>query len=379
MFASRSASFAHQSTRADQLKPWLGMGLSYTRQRSAPSVISMTFATASRKTILGLGPTDAKALHTIFGDQPVYTHLDLADTTALASLHPDTADHWATAQHRHDQLRGFEVGVCIKSWLGQIIDLPAEDFTTLLTAAAWFRTNPASGLTVRSVPIPGMHTKWLARNRALVLACLNLEAVPPASDVDEVPRQVLDALGLRPTSPEIGVVLADPALQALVGGLRQITAPVHEITALPIVPDTVLIVENKDPAIAWPTTRGLAIIHGLGNHLQVLRQIPWIPAANTWYWGDLDRHGFTLLSRARSLLPGLRSIVMTPADITAYSHLGLIEKLTRYDPPLATLTCDETRALAQLTVDDGHLRIEQERIPLLDAVARLKMRCDVQP
>jgi hypothetical protein len=98
---------------------------------------------------------------------------------------------------------------------------------------------------------------------------------------------------------------------------------VDELASLQIRPGTVLIVENKEPALAWSDTTGLAVIHSLGNHLDVLKSLPWIPHDRCWYWGDLDRHGFTLLSRARTMVPRLASLLMAPGDIETYRPLGV--------------------------------------------------------
>ncbi len=208
-----------------------------------------------------------RTIRTKFGAQPIHTHLDIPDTPALAGLNPDTAAHWQRARARWDQLRRHQPEEAVRPWLARIVDLDHYDFTTLLAATAWFRAHPRSGLTVRSVPVPGMHTKWLARHRGMVLACLGTPTTPIDSseftestgDADpvDIPTDDLDALGLRPLPREIGVVLADPVLRAVVGGLRQISAPVDELAALQIHPDSVLIVENKEPALAWSDTTGL--------------------------------------------------------------------------------------------------------------------------
>jgi hypothetical protein len=182
-----------------------------------------------------------------------------------------------------------------------------------------------------------------------------------------------DALGLRPLPREIGIVIADPVLRAAIGGLRQITAPVDELAGLQIHPEAVLIVENKEPALAWSDTTGLVVIHSLGNHLDVLSRLPWIRHDRCWYWGDLDRHGFTLLSRARTLIPQLESLLMAAGDIETYRSLGVKEKLDRYDQPDSTLTFAETGALKALQFTDGkYLRTEQERIPVSDAEHALR-------
>jgi hypothetical protein len=316
-----------------------------------------------------------RTIRTKFGAQPIHTHLDIPGTAALAGLNPATASHWQRARTRWDQLRYHQPGQAVRPWLARIVDLDNYDFTTLLAATIWFRAHPRSGLTVRRVPVPGMHTKWLARHRGMVLACLGIptdssETIGSTADADpvDIPIDDLDALGLRPLPREISIVFADPVLRATVGGLRQITAPVDELARLQIHPDTVLIVENKEPALAWSDTTGLAVIHSLGNHLDVLHCLPWIPHNRCWYWGDLDRHGFTLVSRARTMVPQLASLLMEPGDIETYRPLGVEEDLDRYDQPDSTLTLAEAGALAALQLTGGkYLRIEQERIPISDA------------
>ena len=316
-----------------------------------------------------------RTIRTKFGEQPIHTHLGIPDILALAGLNADTAAHWQRASARWDRLRSHQPGQAVRPWLARIVDLDDYDFTTLLAATDWFRANPRSGLTVRSVPVPGMHTKWLARHRGMVLACLGTptdssQFTEPAGDADpaDIPVGDLDVLGLRPLPREISVVIADPVLRAAVGGLRQITAPVDELAGLLIHPGAVLIVENKEPALAWSDTTGLVVIHSLGNHLDVLSRLPWIRHGRCWYWGDLDRHGFTLLSRARTMLPQLESLLMAPADIEAYRPRGVEEDLDRYDQPEPTLTRAEASALAALQLADGkYLRTEQERIPVGDA------------
>jgi hypothetical protein len=326
-----------------------------------------------------------RTIRTKFGAQPIHTHLDIPNTHALASLNADTAAHWQRARARWDQLRRYQPGRTVRPWLARVVDLDDYDFTTLLAATAWFRANPRSGLTVRSVPVPGMHTKWLTRHRGMVLACLGTptdssEFTESTGDADpvDIPTGDLDALGLRPLPREISVVLADPVLRVVVGGLRQVSAPVDELAGLQIHPDAVLIVENKEPALAWSDTSGLAVIHSLGNHLDVLGRLPWIPRDRTWYWGDLDRHGFTLLSRARTIVPQLASLLMAPGDIENYRSLGVEEDLDRYDQPDSTLTLAEANALAALQLTDGkYLRTEQERIPIGDAEHALKQARDL--
>jgi hypothetical protein len=280
-------------------------------------------------------------------------------------------------------MRPAQPGPAVRPWLKRIVELDDYDFTTLLAAVVWFRAHPRSGLTVRSVPVPGMHTKWLARHRSMVIAGLGTPtAVGPETDPDpaDIPAGDLDALGLRALPPEIGVVLADPALRGAVGGLRQISAPADELANLPIRPAAVLISENKEPALAWPDTPGLAIVHSLGNHLDVLNQLSWIGPGSCWYWGDLDRHGLTLLSRARAAIPPLPSLLMTAAHVATYRPAAVEEDLSRWDEPAPTLAPSEAAALEALRLPYGrYLRTEQERIPIRDAENALALARNLAP
>jgi hypothetical protein len=93
----------------------------------------------------------------------------------------------------------------LKPHLAQITTLDNYDFDLLVRVARWFTMNPRSGLTMRQVPVAGLHTKWLARHRSLVLALLGLHTArttlpdEPADDGDDgLDVRDLDILGLRP-------------------------------------------------------------------------------------------------------------------------------------------------------------------------------------
>lgn len=56
--------------------------------------------------------------------------------------------------------------------LRELTDLGVVDFDLLLTAADWFSTHDAAGLTPRQVPIEGLDSKWFNTRQHLVL-CLS--------------------------------------------------------------------------------------------------------------------------------------------------------------------------------------------------------------
>jgi hypothetical protein len=318
---------------------------------------------------------------TVVGAQEVFTHLDLPTVDDLVVLDEGLAGHWRRANVRWTRIRELPWGVVeerLRPCLQQVVDLDDADFEILLKAAKWFTENPRSGLTIRQVPVLGMGTKWLARNRRLVLACLNITEQPHADRPDEeLEQDDLDSLGLKALPVHVDVILADPADRALVGGLRHLSAPIPEVDALPVHPEMILIVENKESAYLVPDRPRTVVVHSLGNHLNALNEIGWLAGAHHLYWGDLDRAGFTLLSRARARLPRLASVLMDPVTLEEHRILAVQDE-TRADRPDPNLTDIETAALAALSAEHGtYLRLEQERLPspfILDQLSRAMER-----
>jgi hypothetical protein len=324
---------------------------------------------------------------TLLGEQQIVTHLQATTVDALASASPALAAHWRTAQTRwHQLLEIHAIPTIVKPYLRQVIDLNGADFALLAAAAEWFTNNPRSGLTPRQVPVEGVHTKWLKRHRRFVLAILGLvpsRELPPEdltdnastdTDVDdELPDAELDLLGLLALPRHIDIILTDPTDRSAIAGLRHLRAPIAEIADLPLHPGIVLVVENKESALLIPDHEGLVVIHSLGNHLDALTQLPWLDSASLLYWGDLDRPGITLLSRARALQPRLQSVLMDPATVQAHLHLAVPERISRVDPPLNTLHPHEQAALEALTGAVGglHAQLEQERLPAQMAVTTI--------
>lgn len=311
--------------------------------------------------------------NTRIGPQDVFTHVQFEAAEDLAAVDPRMAKHWSRATERWSELVAAgiadraELFSRARPFLSDVVDIDAADLRVLVRAVAWFRDNPKSGLTSRQVPVLGMHTKWLKRHRKLVLALLgaaNACEVLADNTSEDLAEIELDALGLRPLPPHIDVIVADVGSQKLLGGLRSLRAPVSEIASLPLRPTTVLIVENKESALLVEDHEGLIVIHSLGNHLNALADIPWIKNARVVYWGDLDRAGIALLSRARNYIPDTRSVLMDRVTLARYIELANAD-VTKADPPEPNLTAGEIDALNALCGPDGlYLRLEQERLPV---------------
>jgi hypothetical protein len=310
----------------------------------------------------------------------------------VADTDPSLAAHWALAISRWALLteRGVSAAA-VRPALAALLRLSEADFGILVAAADYFRREPRSGLLPRQVPVEGMHTKWLARHRRLVSAVLGHAADPADLDasgdiVEDVGREdldqdELDELGLRSLPRLVDVILADPTDRIRLAGLHHLRAPEQEIAALPLAPRTVLIVENKESAQIVRDRPGLVVIHSLGNNLAPLALLPWLAGADVVYWGDLDRAGFTLLSRARTLVPGLRSALMDHETLSTHRRLANRENV-KNDAPDPTLTAEEQHTLRLLSSDStgaGFVQLEQERLAGAYVCRALDEALDARP
>ena len=109
----------------------------------------------------------------------------------------------------------------------------------------------------------------------------------------------------------------------------------------------------------------------------MLDALPWLRPARTWYWGDLDRAGITLLSRARARLPELVSLLMHTDTLLEFEPLANADPTDRVDPPEPSLTQDERAALELLRTRQPPLRLEQERIPWSIAQSAINRALDL--
>lgn len=245
--------------------------------------------------------------------------------------------------------------------LVRAVDTMGEaDFDLLCTAADWFAVHDASDLTPRQVPIEGLHAKWLNTNQWLVQA---LSGRPD--------------LGLRPPHPSrVHFTYLDP--EHLAGGGRvHDSATVGDCMQPAYRPRVVVISENKDTAICFPSLPGAIAIEGAGYGGASLAAFSWIVGApHLLYWGDMDAEGYEILNGFRADGVPAESMLMDLATFTAYAQFGAvsdsagqpIKVKVRKELPLLT---DGERAVYEQVTDPqwlGVRRVEQERISL--AVAR---------
>lgn len=250
----------------------------------------------------------------------------------------------------------------------------------LLAVVAYFQAHPRPMRYARELGIPGVDSKFVEENRTLLGAWLD-RLLPPQA-VDATVRGLADngferRFGLRCDEPLIRFRWLDRSF-LLEGHIADATVPLSELAAYAPGCERVFVTENRINFLTLPECTGSLAIFGGGYAIERLGSLPWLRERPLYYWGDIDTHGFAILSRLRRHWEHTHSLLMDRD--TLLSHQALWSEEPRDRRCLHDLDAlgDEERALYHDLRSDRlgeRVRLEQERIgysQVLDAVASIR-------
>lgn len=248
----------------------------------------------------------------------------------------------------------------------------------ILNVCAFVQENPSPGIYLRQITLPGVDTKFFEAKRGIlaeVLAqCLPAEAWDET--ITGLARSGFERrFGFLHDEPLIRFRILDDAILPATGYRdMSVPAPVFACQEIPGC-HTLFITENKVNGLAFPPFPGGVVVFGLGYGIGELADSPWLKERRIVYWGDIDTHGYGILSMLRGKLPHVESILMSSRDMDLNRSLaGNEPPATRRTDPLTHLTEDEQKAYSRLLPggDCEGLRIEQERVPYNVLLSTLK-------
>lgn len=296
--------------------------------------------------------------------QTLPTHLEIPDLDAAGRL---VGQGWPArlriARHRASILSAKFPHVDLVKTLPAVQPLTDVDFSLLLEAARWFCNHDAHGLTPRQVPIEGLHGKWLNRHHTLIRHLSGK-----------------DDLGLISRPTRVHFTYLDPAYRASGHRLHESVTIGDPVTPA-YLPDTILVLENKDTAVYFPPLPGAIAVEGEGSKAPgALPRIPWIrDCPRVVYWGDIDAAGFEIVNNLRTNGIHVQTILMGQQTYDTYERFGAWT-----DDKGKPIPCSPRRPLPALTPVERSIyenltdptwtrvrRIEQERIPLAEGLAQL--------
>ncbi|MCC6975103.1 MAG: hypothetical protein IT322_13955 [Anaerolineae bacterium] len=241
----------------------------------------------------------------------------------------------------------------------------------LLAVCDYFLNNPRPNLYIRELPIP-VHTKFIEQNDRILRHLLDILLSPEAINNDS--SEFKQRFGLKDKPALIRLRLLEGQLDWQYGiQIDDISLTVNQVDHLltyHVKPKHVIIVENLINFLTLPKVPNCVGLFGGGFAVHLLRDVDWLLHCHVIYWGDMDAHGFEILSDLRGIFPHTMSLMMDQETFTTYYQggKGVGSRSERFEH----LT-DEEAKLAQRVVELG-LRLEQEHIPQSYAIIRIKQQ-----
>jgi hypothetical protein len=240
----------------------------------------------------------------------------------------------------------------------------ADDWERILDVLEWFCSHRRSGLYLRQIEIPGVHTKFIEDRMGLLSELL--DALHPQERINGRPlsaRSFEERFGLLPKPPLIRFRFLDKRLY--IQGLSDLAIPAADFARLSPPAEMVFITENEVNGLAFPNMPASLVIFGLGYGLDRLAQVTWLKDKALFYWGDIDTHGFAMLDRVRAYFPTIKSFLMDRATLMLHRRCWAQES-EQHEGILNRLTVGERNLYDDLREDrlGDHVRLEQERISL---------------
>lgn len=295
----------------------------------------------------------------IVGTQTVPERLLLESPAAVAAW-AGQSGRWNRASKRHQLLlaRWPALGSAAARHFDALADYHDRDFNRVISMLSWFEQNRQSGLYHRQIPIAGLHTKWVEERRSLIADLF-------AAIKGETTADFYQTCGLKPAPDLVRIRILDPDLQDRFLGMGDLTVPVEDLVRAHLPVKTVFIVENLINGLSFGHRQDTVVIMARGYGLDILSRLKWLRDAQVFYWGDIDTHGLSILSRARGHVTHLQSVMMDLDTLDHHLKLDLvgIEHKPSKAELFANLTISEQALYDRLRQPDGTaLRLEQEQV-----------------
>lgn len=248
----------------------------------------------------------------------------------------------------------------------------AAPWPRLLSATIWLRDNGGLGKYLRQIDVAGLDTKFVEQHRGLLADLLD-ELLPPSA-VDlrwSRGREFAARYGFRLPEPLVRMRAGEGVLP-VPAHVSELALHVDELALLAVPPCHVVVVENEVTFLSLPIAAGELVIFGSGYTVARLGRIHWLASCRVHYWGDVDTHGFAILSRLRTWLPHVRSLLMDRETFLAHRERWGTEP-TPTRARLDRLSVAEGDLYQDLVEDvfGASVRLEQERISWRHVTAAL--------
>lgn len=232
---------------------------------------------------------------------------------------------------------------------------------SIIKVCNYFKNCPQPNLYIRELPA-NVHTKFIESNQSVLTELLDI-IIQNHFNPNE--REFEKRFNLKFCEPLVRFKILDKSISAsFFSNLDDISIPISQFESLKLPLKKVLIVENKTNlhtiALTLPSMKNTIVIFGQGNAVTNIKNATWFNDITVLYWGDIDAHGFEMLSRIRKHFKHTKSVLMDKATFDKYFENDLGKPTT--DTTTLNLTDNESELYNLLKANNW--RLEQEKIPI---------------
>ena len=273
----------------------------------------------------------------------------------------------ATVNFRVDLEKILPVFPELKEWVGKYpnkVITNHDIWDDLLKVCVYFNANPSPFLYIRELPIK-VHTKFIEQNKTIIRELLDIII---AEHINQDEKHFERRFNLKYDEPLVRFRLLDKSIQQqYFFNMEDISLPIEQFRKINIPVSTVYIVENKMSMLTFPHIENSIVIWGHGFGVDIMKDVEWMNDKRIFYWGDIDSHGFQILSEVRTHFPMIKSFLMDRETFNLFFE-GDKGTETNVEKELC-LSQEESDMFKYLKVHN--YRLEQEKIPYEYAKSRI--------
>ena len=245
-----------------------------------------------------------------------------------------------------------------------LTDLCAEPesnhfWTDVYLCADWLNKNQDSNIYIREIPLP-VHTKFIEQNKKIIKSLTEKADSEFEFEATFGLKIKPDFVRFRSLSDNIILPFSESMLnecQLLLDDFSKLDESfLNRIK-------NVFIVENEMVYLTFPQYKDSICIWGQGYKVNILNGIEWFKSKKLYYFGDLDEHGFDILSTYRRCYPQIQSFCMDKTVLDEYEQFLVQGKKLENGRIPENLTEAEKECFMILrSVTSEKNRLEQARV-----------------
>ena len=245
----------------------------------------------------------------------------------------------------------------LKDWIYKHpIKVIENDWESLLKVCKYFKAVPQPHLYIRELPIQ-VHTKFIENNTGIIRELLDIII---AEYLNYEEKRFEPHFNLKYDETLVRFRILDEVIcQQQFGGIDDISIPISKFQNIALPIHTVYIVENKMNMLTFPAQSNGIVVFGKGFGVDIMKNVEWLKTKKIYYWGDLDAHGFQILSEIRTHFEQVESFLMDRHTFDLF-YEGDKGTETNVEKNLC-LTSEESEMFNYLK--ENNYRLEQEKIP----------------